>query len=226
MATTKKMGRDSCKSATLTTRANSITLLGTATEPRVDSRLLAQHLGVKHKNTLGLIEKYKSGFLQVGIVPFKTEKILSGRGRPERYALLNEDQSYYLLALSRTSKRTADLKLRLVLAFREVRQRLDIRSAEYLPTYHALHDEIQALAEHSANSRFVHMNLNKLVNKAAGIESGQRPQATLPRLALLTVAQHFAAEAMHGATDHREGYARAKIVLEHLKAPLVEVSHA
>lgn len=225
MTTTKKMGRNSGKSATQTTGKDSITLSGTAAEPRVDSRLLAQYLGNQHQHVRELLTDYAEDFRQLGILRFQTGEI-RGRGQPERYALLNEDQAYLLLTYSRNTKRVRELKVRLVLAFREARQRADLHSAEYLPTYHGLHDEIARLAHGSPHEKFVHINVNRAINKAIGIESGQRPQVALPKLAMLTVAQHFAAEAMHGATDHREGYAQAKIALERLRLPMEEVSHA
>ena len=42
--------------------------------PRVDSRELAQRLGVKHKNTIELLDKHKADFLELGVLPFQTEK--------------------------------------------------------------------------------------------------------------------------------------------------------
>lgn len=225
MTATNKMGRDSGKSATPTTSANNITLTGSASEPRVDSRLIAAHLHLQHESVAKTLNAYADDFRELGILRFQIGEI-QGRGQPERYALLSEDQAYLLLTYSRNTKRVRELKVRLVKAFREVRQRLDIHSREYLPTYHALHDDIARLAHGSSHEKFVHINVNRAINKAIGIESGQRSNAALPELAMLTVAQHFAAEAMHGASDHKEGYAQAKIALERLKAPMVEVSHA
>lgn len=92
-------------------------------EPRVDSRLLAEQLGNKHKNSMALIERYLGKFQEFGVVPFQTEKPLAGTagGRPERFALLNEDQTFFLLALSRNSDRVVGLKADLIMAFREAR---------------------------------------------------------------------------------------------------------
>ena len=59
--------------------------------------------------------------------------------------------------------------------------------------------------------------MNKMVNKVAGVESGQRPAAGVPQKALLIAAQHIAAQAMQGAADHHEAHARAKAAL----APLM-----
>jgi hypothetical protein len=89
---------------------------------------------------------------------------------------------------------------------------------EYLPTYHQLHHTVHQLAMESSNEKFVHMNVNKLVNKAAGVEAGQRASASLPQQAMLIVCQDLATKAMHGATDHHDGYQRAKLRLQALAA--------
>jgi phage regulator Rha-like protein len=220
MTTTKKMGRDSGKSATQTTGKDSITLSGTAAEPRVDSRLLAQYLGNRHQHVRELLTDYAEDFRQLGILRFQTGEI-RGRGQPERYALLNEDQAYLLLAYSRNTRHVRDLKVRLVLAFREARQRADLHGAEYLPTYHGLHDEIARLAHGSSNARFVHLNVNRAINQAVGIESGSRKYLSTARQSILAVAQSIAAQAMARAHDHHEGYQQAKAALRRLGTVLI-----
>lgn len=220
MATTKKMGRDSSKSATPTTGKDSITLSGTAAEPRVDSRLLAQYLGNQHGSVVKLLTAYTDDFRELGILRFEIGEI-RGRGQPERYALLNEDQAYLLLTYSRNTKRVRELKVRLVLAFREARQRADLHGAEYLPTYHGLHDEIARLAHDSSNARFVHLNVNRAINQAVGIESGSRRYLNAARQSTLVVAQSIAAQAMAGAHDHHQGYQQARTALQRLGTVLI-----
>lgn len=116
---------------------NAIALTQHKSEARVDSRLVASQLGNQHKNTTALIERYLSKFKKLGVVPFQTEKPLAGTvgGRPERYALLNEDQAFFLLALSRNTDRVVELKSSLIMAFREARyghacQTLEARKQE------------------------------------------------------------------------------------------------
>ena len=41
-------------------------------EPQIDSRTIADFLGVKHQNTFELIKGYKSDFEQLGKLRFKT----------------------------------------------------------------------------------------------------------------------------------------------------------
>lgn len=102
---------------------NAITLIKSQGEPRVDSRVLAEQLGVKPKNTLELIERYLSEFERFGVVPFQTEKPRAGTagGRPERFVLLNDNQAFFLLTLSRNTDRVVELKSSLIVAFRETR---------------------------------------------------------------------------------------------------------
>lgn len=59
-------------------------------ECRVDSRLLAQHLGNQHKALIQMLSTYKDDFQKLGKVPFQMEALPSGQ--KEKYALLTEDQ--------------------------------------------------------------------------------------------------------------------------------------
>lgn len=228
MATTKEKGRDSGKSATQTTSIHdtALALVYGKDEPRIDSRLLAQHLGNTHKHVRELLTDYTADFRELGVLRFETAKPGRQGGRPEHYALLNEDQAYLLLAYSRNTPKVRQLKIRLVKAFREARQAQEMHRTDYLPTYAALHDEIQALAAGSANERFVHLNINKLINKAVGIEAGQRSRLGLPHKSMVTAAQFIASQAMRGAADHKEGYRLAKLALERFSSAALGVSHA
>ncbi|MDO4724424.1 MAG: Rha family transcriptional regulator [Comamonadaceae bacterium] len=186
-------------------------------EARVDSRLIAQALGNRHKAVVQLIERYAAEMRGFGILPFEMEKF-EGRGRPERFALLNEDQAFFLLTLSRNTARVVELKAKLVVAFRDARHKAELNQ-EYLPSYHELHSQLHVLASGSPNERWVHANLNKLLNKAAGIKAGTRAIADVPHKALLIVAQHLATQAIRDAPDHHEAYRRAKRALEPLTLP-------
>lgn len=99
---------------------SALALVETGGEPRVDSRALAGELGNRHRHVVRLIDRYEAKFAEFGIVRFENAEI-TGRGRPERFALLNEDQSYFLLSLSRNTERVVDLKAKLVSAFSDAR---------------------------------------------------------------------------------------------------------
>ena len=169
-------------------------------EARIDSRLIAQRLGIRHRNLFELVESHKSDFAELGILRFETG-VIKGRGQPEKFIRLNEDQTYLLLTYSRNTKKVCALKLNLVKAFREARRANEIHTADYLPEYHALHDAIKARAEGSPNERFIHMNANKEINKLAGIQPGQRAAAGLLQQSLLAVGSALAARAVMDAHD-------------------------
>ncbi|ENT5139833.1 TPA: P63C domain-containing protein [Pseudomonas aeruginosa] len=109
---------------------NVIKLVHSAGEARVDSRVIAEQLGVKHKHSFALVTRYQRKFEELGQLPFQKEvgRRAQGGGRAERFALLNEDQAYFLLSLSRNSDLVVDLKLRLVKAFRDVRNQAGLDS--------------------------------------------------------------------------------------------------
>lgn len=81
-------------------------------EARVDSRIIAEKLGVTHKATIETIRKFKDKIEKYGVVPFKTAKPQRGSngGRPETICYLNERQATFLVTLSRNSELAVELK--------------------------------------------------------------------------------------------------------------------
>jgi phage regulator Rha-like protein len=189
-------------------------LVSSKEEVRLDTRLLARHLGNQHKGVIELLSRHSVDFLELGKVPFQTEALRSGQR--EKFAMLNEDQCFLMLTFSRNTDTVRALKVKLIKAFGQARMARDIRRTEYLPGYHQLHDQIHVLASGSENEARVHMNMNKLVNKVAGIEAGQRHAASLATQSMLVVAQLLAYKAMQDASDHRMGYQLAKSALQPL----------
>jgi phage regulator Rha-like protein len=189
-----------------------VTLTTCATEARIDSRLLAHGLLNQHKAVLTLLDRYVDVFKHHGQLTFKKEvgERKQGGGNAERYALLNEDQAYLLLNLSRNTKVVVSLKSKLIAAFGEARRAADMRRTEYLPSYHYLQDSIHAVSATSSNEGRVHMNVAKLINKTVGLQAGQRAAAAIPQQAMLIVAQTVAARAMQSGVDHHDGYQRVK----------------
>ena len=198
--------------------------------PRVDSRELAQRLGVKHKNTIELLDKHKADFLELGHLPFQTEVgyRAQGGGKAERFALLSEDQAYLLLTYSRNTAKVRGLKVKLVQAFSAARKAAEQRKCEYLPTYHLAHDALKGLAPDRLRQQHLHMNVNKLLNKVAGLDAGQRHGAQPGSLSVLAVGQMLAAQAATGANDDKAAYARIKQAVQPLhslaKPQLLEVA--
>lgn len=96
-------------------------------EPRIDSRIVAAELGVEHKATMQLVDKYSSQFQEFGQVPFQMEVVNGhqGGGNPSKFAALNEDQAYFLMTLVRNTAQAVELKKRLVMAFAACRKQLE-----------------------------------------------------------------------------------------------------
>ncbi len=91
----------------------------------VDSRLIAQDLGIAHKNLLETLDNYRKRIeIAFGVVRFETEKPLknSKGGRPERVAYLTEDQATLLMTFSRNTPKVVDCKVALVQAFSKAKQ--------------------------------------------------------------------------------------------------------
>ncbi len=85
----------------------------------VDSRLIADSLSIKHKNFLATIEKYQSKIeSSFGAVAFETREFKTKQGNRsvEKYAWLNEEQSTFLMTLSRNTERVVQCKLELEVA--------------------------------------------------------------------------------------------------------------
>lgn len=199
---------------------NIITICPVKNEARVDSRVLAEHLGIQHKNVLELVEKHKLGFEEFGRVAFETRPFDTNGGKQkQRITLLNEDQSYLLLTFSRNTKRVVGLKVELVKVFSRFR-RGQQAEADYLPFYHELHDSVKTLADraHQAGSttpeRIFHININRLINDAFGLESGQRPDLPGHLRAKVTAANVIAGELLQEAIangyDHKAAYQHVK----------------
>jgi phage regulator Rha-like protein len=67
----------------------------------VDSRLIAERLGVGHSDWYrNVLLKYQTETEQaLGILRFKNGEI-KGRGQPKKYCFLTEDQATFLMTLS------------------------------------------------------------------------------------------------------------------------------
>lgn len=193
-------------------------------EPRVDSRLLAEQLAVEHAGTIKLVRKYLADFRELGPIGFEIQKgkqlPQGGFAKATEFALLNEDQCYLLLTYSRNTPRARALKINLVKAFREARDRASVSDAQYLPLYHSMHAEVAALAQRakecgsSTPEHLFHINANKALNTAMGIASGERGTLTIEQRLILTTLQAVYRRHLHDSLergeDHREAGRKAK----------------
>jgi phage regulator Rha-like protein len=195
-----------------------LALTTTTTEARIDSRLLAKPLGNKHQSVFELLKSHRADFEELGLLRFQSGK--GTGGRPEKFAMLNEDQAYLLLAYSRNNAKTRRLKIKLVKAFSEARRAADVRRTEYLPAHHAMHDAIKDKAAGSPNERFMHINANKALNQLAGVQAGCRAGAGTLQQSLLAVGSALAARAVQAAQDAQGLHQHIKNALKPLEGVL------
>ena len=171
-------------------------------------------------------------FEEFGRLAFETRKgeplQHGGFAKATRIALLSEDQSSFLLTLTRNTKRTKHLKVELVKAFSRFRKHQQT-TEDYLPFYHELHDNVKALSDRAhqngskADEKLFHSNFNRLINKAFGLDAGQRPNLP-PRLrAKITVANIIAGDivqrCIEAKLDHKAIYQKVKLAVNSLAEP-------
>lgn len=187
-------------STSISPAVNAICASITNDGPRVDSRQISPSLDVRHRDTFALIKTYSAQLQELGLLPFQTEavKTQGGRGaKHQSFALLNEDQCYFLLTLVKNTERAVSLKLNLVKAFRDARAQLaqrDIARLESKAIRRAETDSIAALVEYakgqgSKSAEMYYTNITRMTNDLLGISAGQRDTLDARTLKMLALAE-------------------------------------
>lgn len=120
--------------------------------PLTTSEIIADALNKEHKDVMSLIKKYRSNIENFGVVTFKTKLLKRGNrnGSQEKtIAYLNEQQSTIVICLMRNSPKVLEFKVRLVKAFFEMRQQLQLQNqpkTDSLPNYYTA-DQIKELKD-------------------------------------------------------------------------------
>lgn len=164
-------------------------------EFRVDSRLLSPELNHRHRTILESLDKYRSQFESLGQLPFQTE--CGYNNSQVRFALLNEDQCYFLLTLMRNNNHIVTAKLKLVKAFRDARNQIvkkDIARIEGKQVRHLETDSIRDLVNYaringSKNAEMYYITITKMTNAALGIEASQRDNLSARKLDEIKIAE-------------------------------------
>ncbi len=114
----------------------------------VDSRLIAERLGIEHENFIGNIKKYLTQAEQAfGFLRFETGEI-QGRGRPSEYAFLTEEQATFYMTLSRNTPEVVQCKIELVKKFIEAKRLLRQRHG-FVEPYTAVYiRRLENMADH------------------------------------------------------------------------------
>lgn len=182
-------------------------------ELRTDSRLLASFLDHRHRNILENVDKYQSQIKALGSLPFQTEVGVRG-GSPVRYALLNEDQCYFLLTLMRNNAHVVQAKLNLVKAFRDARAQLAERDIARLEGKQVRAIETQSIkelvdyasAQGSKSADRYYVAVTKMTSSLAGVEAGHRDRLDATKLQQLAVIETVVSLAIRDGIKAGMGY--------------------
>ncbi|HEJ9542417.1 TPA: Rha family transcriptional regulator [Proteus mirabilis] len=169
------------------------------TEPRIDSRLFAARIGIKHKNLFELVKKNAKNLRQFGTLPFQTETCSHSTGASiNKYALLNESQFDFMCRIvrGRNHEQMTQFKLDVTKAFSKKRAAEPIRR-EYLPHYHESRDALRDLG--AEKHHFI--NLARTENRLTGLLTGERASADEQQLGLLVCMQKIEQAAFQDAID-------------------------
>lgn len=104
----------------------SITLVNVKGQTVVDSRIIAEGLGIEHESLLRTISRYEVEIEQAfGVLRFEVGASQMPDGRtnpnPPKHFLLTEDQATFILTLSRNTPQVVAFKIGLVKAFSELK---------------------------------------------------------------------------------------------------------
>lgn len=90
----------------LTCTHDGVTVILKGDDSRIDSRIVARLLGIQHASFIRTLEQHQGELAECGIFRFQIGKI-SGRGRPEKYALHTAAQQLQAAAQARGSSAPA-----------------------------------------------------------------------------------------------------------------------
>ncbi|WP_279152825.1 phage regulatory protein/antirepressor Ant [Photobacterium iliopiscarium] len=107
---------------------NTIVTLNESQCPVTTSMIIAEHVGLQHKNVLSIIRENINDFNEFGNTAFETRNSI-GAGRPTEYAILNEQHATLLITYMRNSEVVKKFKKTLVKAFFDMRNEFNNRQA-------------------------------------------------------------------------------------------------
>ena len=203
---------------------NDISIIYSANELRTDSRDLATLLDHRHRTIFESITKYNSELSELGIVPFQTERLKTDQlgEREHKFAMLNEDQCYFVLTLMRNNAHVVKAKLQLVKAFRDARTqlanrdiaRVDGKQVRNLETK-AIADLVEyAKAKGSKSAEMYYSNITKMTNALLGIKAGERDKLDARTLGDIAVMEKIIANAVsdgiNAGMEYKDVYKLAK----------------
>lgn len=206
------------------------------------SAIVAAGVEVQHKNILAILRNYREDFEEFGVFAFETRKLDNPQGgRPETFALLNEQQATLLVTYCKNTPVVRKFKVALVKAFFEMHERLGRNAPEtidaaqqlairravaaraknvsvhYQTIYNALYDAFQV-------PRYTELKAADFDDAIRFIEAYALPQLAAPeeRRIVLTEseAQHFLSVAYQLKYLFREPYKKFFAFLNAVNSPM------
>ena len=200
-----------------------ITIIQSSGELRADSRSFVSKMDIRHRQLMENIRKYQDKFEELGRLAFETETLQTAGGQQQTsYALLNEDQAYFLLTLSRNSEAVVSAKLALVKAFRQARSYIAKTETARIEGKKVRGEETAAIAElvqyatdhGSESAKMYYISITKMTNKLLGLEAGKRdslPPHALDALRLAeTMIDVAIRDGLRAGLHYKQIYALAK----------------
>lgn len=202
-------------------------------ELRTDSRSLAPLLDHRHRSIIQNIDRYAPQLKRLATLVYKTETLVEGEvKKPIRYALLTEDQCYFLLTLMRNNPTVIEAKLKLVEAFRQARSELvkaqvarkDGKTVRRMET-DAIKEMVDyATAHGSQNANKYYMVFTKMTYDTLGIQSGQRDSLPAQALTKIKIAEGIIdmtlRDGIAAGLEYKDIFQIAKKRVQHL-VPLI-----
>lgn len=97
----------------------------------IDSRLIAKELNIEHRTLIETAEAHKTKLeAAFGILRVHAADVL-GRGQPEKFMWLTEDQATVLMTFSRNTPEVVNFKIALVKSFSDAKQKIKNREENY-----------------------------------------------------------------------------------------------
>lgn len=117
----------------------------------VDTRLIAEELGIEHKTLKETIRNYEDRLSELTELRTETLKGKSlpqgGFGKGEVIYWLNEEQATFIMMLSRNTPQVVDAKLKLARAFNAAKQALQSINPELLSLFSDMNNKMKILSE-------------------------------------------------------------------------------
>ena len=195
------------------------------------SMIVANGTKNQHHSVTKLIRRHRKRFERWGELEFMDFKsINSGRGRPTKIALLNEEQAYFLITLLDNNDTVADFKAELVDQFFKAKKLLAEKKTEGWQLArgqgkemrHELTDVLKEYVElaesqgHHGTAKFAYSNFTKLIKKPFGT----RDNAGAAQLVMIATVEHILAVTLQplvkAGKDAKEIYCIAKQKVEAL----------